>query len=305
MPAWASARAGIVSTMYNPSTILRPLLVALALLPALTGIAGAQIEVAPTRVLVNLRQRSQEVTVYNPTTDPVEVTTDLGFKLIRSDSLGRVTLESGVADSESARSCKDWVRIFPRRFMVPPGTSRSVRILLVPPDSLSDGEYWGRAIFGCTPMKTVLDEPSDTATAIRTSLTMRVEFDIPIVFRMGAPSTGIDFLNFSATSTAKGALGLIDLKRLGNSAYRGTLAWSLRDADGREIAKADDQYTVEFTLRKGLALPRLAPGAYTIEVESKSVKKGAANDVVIAAPTVRKVYAMNVSAAGIQTAVKE
>lgn len=281
--------------------------IALAITLLLLGdaVAHAQIEVAPTRVLLSRRQRSAEVTVHNPTNDPVEVNTDLGFKLIKSDSLGKITLQPGGSTDELRRSCRDWVKIFPYRFTIPPNSSRTVRIMALPPDTLAEGEYWGRAVFGCTPMKDAVAALADTTSTIRTNVTMRLEFDIPIIFRVGTPATGIGFDSLMLRRNGERTLGLLDVTRSGNSAYRGTLAARLLDAEGKELAKVEEQYTVEFSLRKTIDLPPLASGLYTLEIESKSVKKGAANDAVIAAPTVRKVYALTVSASGIESSVRE
>jgi P pilus assembly chaperone PapD len=275
------------------------------LLLATGSMLHAQIEVAPTRVLVNFRSRSTEVTVYNPTTDPVEVNTDLGFKLFKSDSLGNVTMVPGGTPDELRRSCRDWIKIYPHRFTLPPGTSRSVRILIVPSDSLTDGEYWGRAVFGCTPLKSDLPEPGDSSIAIRTNLTMRVEFDIPVIFRVGTATTGINFDTLTVRKIGAETRALLDVTRSGNSAYRGTLTTLLRAADGSQVANTETQYTVEFALRKGIALPSLALGSYTLEVESRSIKKGSANDAVIQAPSMRKVYMLTVTGSGIETTVKE
>ncbi|MEP7217797.1 MAG: hypothetical protein ABI876_02715 [Bacteroidota bacterium] len=260
---------------------------------------SAQVELSPTRVILSLRERSQEVNLTNPTSERVEVTTDLGFRLLQSDSLGRVTLRSDASNEELSKSCRDWVKIFPHRFTLAPGESRSVRVLILPPDSIPDGEYWGRAVFGSSPVSVEPSVLGDSAAQIETRLTMKIELDIPIIFRKGNAETGISIEGVAMRGDAKGTFALIDLRRSGNSAYRGTLSAHVQNAEGKEIAGASDQFTTEFSLRKSLRFPKLAVGSYTIEIESVTMKKGAANDAVITAPTIRKKYFVTVSASGI------
>src|ERR1041384_7607634 len=90
--------------------------------------ACAQVEISPTRVILTLRERAREVVLTNPTSDRVEVSTDLGFKLFQSDSAGRITLREDGSPEELGRSCRNWVKIFPHKFTLAPGESRSARI---------------------------------------------------------------------------------------------------------------------------------------------------------------------------------
>lgn len=278
------------------------LLAVAILLLSLVSIASAQIEVAPTRVLLNMRERSKEVNIINNSSNPAEVTAELGFKLFRSDSLGRVTVDTVVSSEESMHSCQAWLKVFPRKFILAPGASRMVRVLIVPADSSAEGEYWGRIIFGSTPI--IRAPAEDTTDAIRTNLTMRIELDIPVIFRKGNVQTGIEFEGISAKNGPDAALALLDTKRTGNAAYRGTLTTVLKRSDGSELARSEEQYTTEFRLRKRIQLPKLSDGTYTLEVESKSVKRGSANDAVLNAPTVTKTYALTVSKSEIQIASK-
>ncbi len=274
-------------------------LAAMALFAAVMArTAYAQVEISPTRVILTLRERAQEVVLTNPTPDRVEVTTDLGFKLFQSDSVGRITLREDGSPEELARSCRNWVKIFPHKFTLAPGESRSARILILPPDSIPDGEYWGRALFSSLPLDNTVTDVGDSANSIQTQLRMRVVLDIPIIFRKGMMQTGVDVENVRLQNNGSGTRVLIDLKRRGNAAYRGTLSAVLRSADGSIIKRVEEQFTTEFTLRKSFLLPNMQPGNYSIDVESVAVKKGGANDAVISAPVVKKVYDVIVSADG-------
>lgn len=267
--------------------------------------ATAQIEVAPTRVILSMRERSQEINVSNTSEDQVEVTADLGFKLIRTDSLGEQTLDSALSPEEQARSGRSWVKIFPRRFTLAPHTSRLVRVMVTIPDSVGAGEYWARLIVSGTPVNSTLPVDMDSTLGIETDITMRMELDLPIIIRKGSIETGVRFDGLQARNDNGTPLLLLDLQRTGNSAYRGTLNAVLRDNSGSTVTEASEQYTAEFGLRKIIRLPRLSDGSYTVDIVSQSTKRGGANDAVIPAADVTRSYSLNVNGSLITVAAKD
>lgn len=264
----------------------------LALLCALLNTAAAQIEVAPTRVILTMRERAQEVSVNNPSDNAVEVNTELGFKLIRHNALGLLGLDSARTPQEASKSGRDWLKIFPRRFTLAPHGSRLVRVMVTIPDGVDEGEYWARLIVTGTPIGATVAVEGDTTQGIDTRLTMRMQLDLPVIIRKGDVSTGITFDAVEGRRTNDTTTLLLDMNRSGNSAYRGTIAITLRDASGRDVARDEQQFTAEFGLRLGFHFPRLADGSYTLHVESQSVKRGGANEAVIPAPTAMKNYSL-------------
>ncbi len=283
----------------------RTLLLVGIILCSLAGSARAQIEVAPTRIIVTMRERSQEINVSNTSDGQVEVSTDLGFKLIRTDSLGIQTLESTGTPEELSRSGESWVKIFPRRFTLAPRSSRLVRVMVMIPDSAAPGEYWARLIVAGTPLTTTIPVDLDSAQGIQTSISMRMELDLPVIIRKGTIETGIMLDRLEARQNAENTLLLVDARRLGNSAYRGTINALVRDGSGAEVANASEQYTAEFAIRKAIRLPRLSDGTYAITLESQSSKRGGANDAVIPAPTVTRDYTMVVAGESINITSKD
>jgi hypothetical protein len=237
-----------------------------------------------------MRERSQEVNVSNPSDNQVEVNTELGYRLIRFDSLGRLGLDSARTPEEAAKSGRDWLKIFPRRFTLAPHTSRLVRVLVTIPEGAGEGEYWARLAITGTPIGATVPVDSDTTQGIDTRLTMRMQLDLPVIIRKGEISTGIEFDTVGAQRVKDTTLLVLGMNRTGNSAYRGTLTAVIHGADGAEAARDEHQFTAEFGLRLGFRFPRLNDGTYTVDLEATSIKKGGANDAVIPAPTVMHHY---------------
>lgn len=264
--------------------------VAISFLAFLAGreTASAQIEITPTRVMLDLRQRSQEVIVTNSSNEVIEVETALGFKVIRSDSLGRMSVDSVCGPEELSRSARTWLRVFPRRFTVEPRGSRTVRVLASIPETAEAGEFWARLIVTGTPVGPRGD--STIGNGIVARIAMSLQLDLPVIVRKGRVATGVSFDDLAIRTAPSGQMAVVRLTRGGNSAYRGTLYTKIRDGGGDVVARNESQFTVETVLDKGIEIPSLPDGNYSLEVEARTVKKGGANDAVIAAEPVARTF---------------
>lgn len=268
----------------------------LVLLSTLAIHVSAQISVAPPRILINPGERSYEMMVENSADVPVTVTASLGFQLMRTDSAGIVSLDTMArTGEESLKSCRDWIKISPKKFTIPVKGSRTVRVIASVPPTAADGEYWGRLILlsqRVLPPEALKITDGDS---IKTEITVALELNLPIIVRKGAIETGIELQSISARQDTNGCRLLVDTHRSGNSAYRGTLFATVKSADGSSIATAREPFTTEFELRQALKLPRLNDGNYTVDLECRSVKGGTAADAVIPAATVNRSYELHIA----------
>ena len=103
------------------------------------------IVVAPTAIYLTSDDRAAVIQLYNPSTQPEEVSVEAIFGYPATDEEGRIGLR--MSEEGDPRSAADWVQVLPRRLVVPPGQRRAVRLLARPPLELRDGEYWTRLIF--------------------------------------------------------------------------------------------------------------------------------------------------------------
>lgn len=272
----------------HPSIRLVALL--LCSLAASASTAHAQISITPTRVIVTAPHRSGEVLAVNPLDRPLVVTTRVMFMVIRNDSTGAMVYDS--VPRGDARSCAEWVQVFPRKFTMEPGTKRTVRLLIAPPDSISDGEYMARVEFAGLPVDRPATADADTST-IRPRISVRLALNIPVVYRKGALVTNIDMnvVGVQIDSLLHISLGL---RPTGNSIYRGTLFSTIRSSSGTEVATAENQFVSEVPYIYPLSFPKLLPGSYTLDIESQTVRKGTAADAVIPAPATKRTFQLTV-----------
>ncbi len=280
---------------------LRSIAPCLLLLAGSADILLAQIEVSPVRVLLTSRQRDIEVFVSNPLDEAVEVETRFGFKVLRSDSLGNRTLDTVASAGEMANSCRNWLKLYPQKLTLPPRSTRSVRIIATPPEAIADGEYWARLELIGEKVGRAKPVTVDT-NGISVDLKMRLNVGIPITYRKGQVETGVAISNVQARRVDTNLMVMIDTRRLGNAAYRGTLKAVLRGADGSDLAAREDEFTNEHELRNVLNFTNvpLPEGRYKLDIESRSVRTGTVSEMVLAAPPVTRSYSLLVSGSEIR-----
>jgi hypothetical protein len=140
---------------------------------------------------------------------------------------------------------------------------------------------------------------------------MVTSLGVPVSVRKGTVGTGIEIGDARAvcdTAGIKGALGniipgdsgvvvIVDTRRTGDSAYRGTMYASVTRDDGSEVAKGEKKFSNLRDLRIRVKLPRIADGSYRLALESKSETNGSTAEAIIPAPPVQKVYRLQVTGA--------
>jgi P pilus assembly chaperone PapD len=257
----------------------------------------AQISITPTRVIVSSSKRSGEVLVVNPLDQPMVITARVMFMVLRNDSSGAVVYDS--VPRGDARTCAEWISLFPRQFTMEPGSKRKVRIMINAPDSIADGEYMARLEVAGLPVNRPASAGDDTSS-VRPKVSVRMALNVPVVYRKGALVAGIELDVVRARPSDSALRVSVALKPGGNSIYRGTLFSTIRDGSGRDVAASETQFVAEVPYVYPLDFPKLAPGSYTLSIESRTERKGTAAEAVIHAPPTKGEYRLKVEAAAVE-----
>ena len=271
-------------------------------LAGLLALAGAPliaqgVMVAPHAVFIDHNQRSGSVLLYNPGTEPVEVTISTIFGYPITDSIGRIQLDTLMADSTN--SALGWIQAFPRRLTVGPRERQTVRLLARPPVGLADGEYWLRlriaAQAGSVPITGVAD-----TTAIQVGLKLEVRTIIGVNYRKGPVMTGVSLSNLRAQVVGDSVITRARIERRGNAAFIGTIRETLVDSTGAVRAqRVGDSlvtwyqspigvyFTMEPRLASAIPAPGLPRGRYWLRYEVVAEREDLDPKVVLKAPAVR------------------
>lgn len=253
--------------------------------------------VAPHAVFIDHNQRSGSVLLYNPGTQPVEVSISTIFGYPTTDSSGSIKLDTLIADSST--SALAWIQAFPRRLTVGPRERQTIRLLARPPVGLADGEYWLRLVIAAQAGRVPISGVADT-TAIQIGLTLEVRTIIGVNYRKGPVSTGLSLTNVRAEVIGDSLITRARLQRRGNAAFIGTIRETLVDSAGAVHAQlAGDSvvptyqspvgvyFTMEPRIASGIAKPGLPRGRYWLRYEIDTDREDLDPKVVLKAPAVR------------------
>jgi P pilus assembly chaperone PapD len=255
---------------------------------AAARVAAQGVVVAPHAVFIDGRARSGSVLLYNPNTEPVEVSISLLFGYPVTDSLGRVLLRTVDRPDSTMRSAADWIQAFPRRLTVPPLERQTIRLLASPPPGLSDGEYWARLVIAAKGGQVPISAVTDTA-AVKVGLTLEVRTIIGVYYRRGAVRTGVAVSNLKTALVGDSLVVWSRLEQQGNAAYIGTVRGTLVDAAGAVRAEFKAPIGVYYTMAPRYAMPvgPLVAGRYWLKLALTTEREDLGPEVVLPAATAR------------------
>ena len=262
-------------------------------LAAALGLGAASLEaqgvmVAPHAVYIDHRVRSGSVLLYNPGTEPVEVTISTLFGYPTTDSTGAIVLRTVDAPDSTLPSALAWIQAFPRRLTVAPLERQMVRLLARPPVGLADGEYWVRLMIAAKAGQIPVAGVSDT-TAIQVGLTLEVRTVIGIAYRKGPVTTRVALSKLRAQLVGDTLFTWSRLERQGNAAFVGTVRGSVVDSTGATRASFASPLGVYFTMEPRIAsiVGKLPRGRYWLRYEVVAEREDLDPALVLRAPAVR------------------
>jgi len=241
--------------------------VAVLLLAVATPAAGQGVMIAPTAIFMDHGTRSGSVLLYNPNTEPVEVTISVIFGYPTTDSTGGLYLRTVDEPDSTLPSAAGWLQAFPRRLTVMPLERQTVRLLARPPQGLPDGEYWARLVIAAKGGQLPVTGVPDSAD-IQVGLTLEVRSILGVYYRKGAPTTGVGLSDLSAELAGDTLAVRVQLTRTGTAAFIGTVRGELVDTAGAVRAAFDAPVVVHYAMapRYRTFAGILPPGRYRLRL---------------------------------------
>lgn len=250
-------------------------------------LAAQGVVVAPHAVYMDHRTRSGSITLYNPNTEPAEVTISSFFGYPVTDSLGAFMLAQPDSVAAAAMpAATAWVDAFPKRVTIPPLQRQTIRLLARPPQGLADGEYWSRIVIsargGSVPVQGV-----DSASNITIGLELEMRTIIPLLYRKGRVNTGLSVAGVHAARVADSVEVRARLERSGNAAWVGMARGTLADASGRSVATFERPIAVYYDATPSFRMPAPPAGTYSLRLEFVGERTDIAPELLLKSPPVR------------------
>ena len=266
----------------------------LAALLLSTSLSYAQVIVAPTILFMSDRSPFGTFIVMNRSNTLQEVSISFKFGFPESDSLGNIRMQYNDSLMAEKHSCQSWVRGFPQKFIVNPGQQQVVRLLVVPPPNIPEGEYWTRLVTSSTPQAKVIDT---VKTGITANITFVLQQVTTIIYKKGNVNTSVSLPDIRVAQDSASMDLYADIHRGGNSPFFGKISAVVKDKLGNKVYSEEEVIAVykdDMVIRFSVPLSKLPQGTYTANVKLESERNDIAEEDLLRTVQVEKTVTFSV-----------
>lgn len=227
----------------------------------------AQISLAPTILFFHDDDPVTRLTVRNTGSMTQEVVIDARFGYPASDDEGNLSLVYDDDAFESLHGLNEYLRFFPRRFVLEPGDFQRVRLMVQGMENRPDGLYWTR--LDITSSEVMPDADALPEEGIGTRISYRIRQNIGVFFHQGDVVSGLSLTDLKTRLEEEKLLLDMRLESGGNSPFIGTLRARLTDGTGNLATEGEWLFSV-FGYRywpHPIDVSGLTPGRYRLELE--------------------------------------
>lgn len=269
-----------MKTTYSFPLLLIPLLLFMA-----AGLQ-AQISIAPTMVFIHDNTNMGEVYVTNTSGSAQEINVSLRFGYPTSNEDGAISMRYDDPETESRYGITENVRVFPRRLVLEPGQSQTLRFQIMPMANRPDGMYWARAVIASRPVTADVDDLALAEGEVGARVGVIFEQDIPLFYRKGQTTTGVIVHKVTTDINQEQLVLRPHVSRNGNSPFLGTIIAEMFDSNGQMVqntARTAFFYFEEYRLIE-IPIMELTPGRYRIELHFDTQRRDVASRDMVQAP---------------------
>jgi hypothetical protein len=241
--------------------------------------------VSPTAVFMDDTSRNAQVTIGNSSDEAEEVTIELRFGYLDTDSLGTPFVRLLDDPGPEYPSAAGWLGLFPQRVRLEPGERRVVRLFARPPADLPEGEYWSRLI---VTSRRAAAPAAAGDTLLQAGVNLEIRLVTSVTFRKGSVNTGLTLTGLTAFADADSLVVRAGMERSGNAAYLGTGHFEVVDATGAVARKWSTPLAVYYPINRRFVFPleSLPAGDYTVRLRVEAARADVEEGRVLPAPTV-------------------
>lgn len=165
--------------------------------------AVAEVMVTPTRLVLENNQRSAVVRLIN--TDDIEATYRVAFtqKIMTEDGdIENIEVPEQKEDRLNNFFAQDLIRYSPRQVVLPPGQTQLVRLQIIKPADLKEGEYRVRLLFQEIPTALESDSKNEETEDSEPTIMLRPIYgvSIPVIVRHGQTRAEVELADLDLTT---------------------------------------------------------------------------------------------------------
>ncbi len=255
----------------------------------------AQVAIAPSTIFIDDQTNIGTLYVSNRSSDPQEVSIDFAFGYPSSDANGNLVMTYTDSVSYHQYAINEWVRAFPRSFVLGPQERQTVRFQVRPQPQAEDGVYWTRVRILANPQEPDIDLTTEEE-GISTRITFRFEQVIAAFYKKGNTTTGLEVTEVEVRHENGSMMVLPHLRRTGNSPFIGSLTAKLFDMNGNLIKERQSTTTAYFEEVRRIEIDTqdVAPGDYRLELTFETRRGDISPTDLVQSPTITEVVQVRI-----------
>jgi hypothetical protein len=227
----------------------------------------AQLSIYPPALFIDNESKSGSITVKNPQDIPKEIEVSLVFGYVGVDSNGNSKMIYGDSIPESKHSIKPYTTFYPKKLVLPPQQTQTVKFLIKNSNTLEDGIYWVRIVTTSQNLAQQIDS-TNIKDSIRVNFLIKLSFVTVLFFEKGKLNASIDIKSLQAKTDTANLNLIFDFKHKGNSPFLGNANIILYNSDGDEIDKKNESVPIYFDSKRNFRFKKdkMKPGNYSVEI---------------------------------------
>jgi len=247
-------------------------------------IAFGQVTISPTSLFVDSQKRFETLLILNPSETPQEVKLTWEFGYPKTNEAGDIKYiyddEARAAESSAA----DWIRGFPKNFILEAGARQTIRITVKSPRNIKDGTYWARLRTTSSPVSPPIG--TNKEGEVSANITFQFNQVTGVFYQHGDLTTGLEISNVQAEIKNQQLQLFTSYEKSGNSPYLGTLSAKIYDTDGELVLSEQNLVSIYYDGLRRIDLPAsdLLAGTYEYEVSFTSGRSDINEQNTISAP---------------------
>ena len=226
----------------------------------------SQIIISPYILYTDTKNKFGTFLVQNESDQPYEIDISFIFGYPVTDSVGNATMKYIEKPDTSIASATEWIRAFPRKFIINPGERQKVRMTVTPPADISAGTYWSRIVTSATAQSASIDTLRE---GVRAEIKFVLNQITTFLYRVNPTTTGIKINDFYSEIDSGNVNIYATLVRTGNSPFFGDAIVTVTDSSSEVVGEVELSISDYFELVKKFQFPleKFESGTYKIELK--------------------------------------
>jgi len=238
-----------------------------ALIVISSNLFFAQVIISPYIVYTDEHNKFGSMIVQNESYESYEISISFIFGFPVSDSLGNRTMQYEQNPSMEMPSINNWIKAFPKKFILKPKERQTIRLMVKPPPGIESGTYWTRIVTSSSPVQTNLDTAT---TGVSAKLKFVLNQVTTAMYRKNDVQTDINIKTPELFKDSTDTFQILySLNRRGNSPFFGNLNLRVYDEAGQISLEERDYLSIYFDMVRNYPLPKdlFTKGNYRAELE--------------------------------------